>query len=131
MDKYQFVDVLREKIQMLENWLLENTDISKKGYSVNSNASINKNEIVTVYLTCYKYQQDDDPIDLIIGINFEKYKVTLDADINWSGGSFIKDLGKAEISFSDTKDTISALDNYFEKFIKENLQIYADFVLNQ
>jgi hypothetical protein len=130
MDKFEFVSILDEKMDMLKNVLIKTTDVVAKGFKINSNATINKNDVCSAYLTCFRNQQDES-IDLTIDVVFRPKKVILDADIYWSNGSFIEDLGIVEIPLNDSRDTKSALEEFFDQLIKNGLKKYSDFILQQ
>ena len=130
MDKFQFMDVLGEKMESLKNRLIENTNITGKGYKVISKALINANECCVAYLSCIRNPQDES-IDLIIDISFKKNTVFLDTDIYWSDGSFIEDLGSIEIPFEDSNNIKSSLEDYFNYLVDNELKKYSDFVIQQ
>lgn len=116
-------------MEFLKNRLIESTKITAKGFKIISKASINKNDVCVAYLSCVRDPQEES-IDLTIDVFFKSSSVLLEADIYRSDGSFIEDLGKAEIPFN-LHNTISALDDYFDQLVEKDLKKYSDFILQQ
>jgi len=130
MNKTEFVFFLGEKLHALKNILIDISDVKLQEYKIKSNATVNRNGICSVYLACFKNQQDIS-VDLTIDLVFKQNSVVLDIDIYKSDGVFLENLRTTEIPLSKFDETKESLDYLFEQLVNHDLPIYVDFVLKR